>query len=307
VGRQTSTPLDFRASVEPDDEHTELAWLVTRGLWGDLARDLTSADTEAAEEMARSVTRRLRRAQPGVTRLLAFGSRASLRDPYSTEIPNLWASWLRRGALRSAVGARVRRLRALRRLLPLGGLLPLGVVVALLFTACAQDIPLEGLPGRVELPERIVPDTLDRYSFRREPAAEDAFTRAGRTSLVGDGRVFTIREGGDVHGYLEVAAFKPGLGAGRPEIRQGVLRGIAAGTFRPERLGTDRIHVMTSGEQTFYLFFPPSGRWFQLLVARQDFPQGRELFAGLLAFQRGERPPGTLVQRIIDPRRGGED
>ena len=41
-GRGT-TPLELVELVEEDEEHAELAWLVTRGLWGDLRSGLTDA------------------------------------------------------------------------------------------------------------------------------------------------------------------------------------------------------------------------------------------------------------------------
>lgn len=314
VGDPTASPLQFLGAVEADGEHTELAWVVTRALWGDLRRDLRPEDADAAEDLARSVTRRLRRAQPGATRLLAFGSRASLREPYTAEVPNLWPAWLRRGmvrrGLRRAAGG-LRALnpwRAIRRVLPIGGLLPL--VLLLLLTACAQDIPFEGLPGKIELPSDPVPETLDRFSFKREAEVEEAFSKAGKEALVGDGLIYTIREGDDVQGYLEVAGFKPGLGAGKPEVREGVLKGIGGGRFEPQRLGRERIYKTSAGEQTFFLWFPPDGRYFELLVARQGFEDAEQLFAGILAYQRGA-DVGALDQQVQlgrhDPRRGGED
>lgn len=90
AGSPFDTPLEFLDRVEPDDEHAELAWLTTRALWGDLARDLREDDAAAAEALGRSVRRRLARAQTPVTRILAFGSRASLRQPYDSSLPNPW-------------------------------------------------------------------------------------------------------------------------------------------------------------------------------------------------------------------------
>ena len=90
VGNPAASPLGFLRHVEPDAEHTELAWLVTRALWGDLRRGLGPEDTTEAERMAGSVTRRLRGAQGTGTRLLARVSRASLQEPYDAEIPNFY-------------------------------------------------------------------------------------------------------------------------------------------------------------------------------------------------------------------------
>ena len=53
------------------ERRTELAWLVTRALWGDLQRDLRDEDVVFAEEAAASLRRRLRGAQPMYNRVLA--------------------------------------------------------------------------------------------------------------------------------------------------------------------------------------------------------------------------------------------
>jgi hypothetical protein len=90
VGVSGSTPLGFLDHVQDDEEHAELAWLVTRCLWGDLARDLTDADAVAAERLSGSVSRRLGRAQPALSLGAAYFSRASLRTPYDPELPNPW-------------------------------------------------------------------------------------------------------------------------------------------------------------------------------------------------------------------------
>jgi hypothetical protein len=79
----TDTPLMFLDRFAEDDEHTEFAWLVTRSLWGDLQDDITPDLADAAEELSRSLRRRLAQSQPSTVRLVAAISRASLRDPYA--------------------------------------------------------------------------------------------------------------------------------------------------------------------------------------------------------------------------------
>jgi hypothetical protein len=90
AGDPWCTPLEFLDRLGVDEEHEEYAWLVTRALWGDLARDLQPADVAAAREMGESLRRRLSRGQPWLTRVLALSSRASLREPYDRTLPNPW-------------------------------------------------------------------------------------------------------------------------------------------------------------------------------------------------------------------------
>lgn len=77
------TPLMFLDRFVDDPEHTELAWLTTRALWGDLRGDDDEMLAGAGEELSRALRRRLAGAQPGSMRFVATVSRISLRDPYA--------------------------------------------------------------------------------------------------------------------------------------------------------------------------------------------------------------------------------
>jgi hypothetical protein len=79
----TDTPLMFLERFVPDEEHTELAWLTTRALWGDLQDVVTDETAAAAEELSRSLRRRLSQSQPSTLRFVGAVSRLSLRDPYA--------------------------------------------------------------------------------------------------------------------------------------------------------------------------------------------------------------------------------
>lgn len=77
----SDTPLMFLDRVIEDEEHSELAWLVTRGLWGDLQDQLTADDANAAEELAKSLRKRMSQAHAWTLRVIAAVSRLSLRYP----------------------------------------------------------------------------------------------------------------------------------------------------------------------------------------------------------------------------------
>lgn len=82
----TDTPLMFLDRFVEDPDHTELAWLVTRALWGDLQDDLTPDLATAAEELSRSLRRRLASAHPATVRAVSLVSRLSLRDPFAPDL-----------------------------------------------------------------------------------------------------------------------------------------------------------------------------------------------------------------------------
>lgn len=290
IGDARATPLEFLDAVDPDDEHSELAWLVTRALWGDLGRDLRAEDADAAEELARSVTRRLRRAQPLAARTLALTSTASLRDPFSPELPNVWP--------RRPSGARLAAAAVL--------VVPLLLAGPLALAAADRTGGEAGADG--ELPERLAPERLGPFTLQREESAEADFDEAGVSSLVTEGRVFSVRRDGEVQGYLQVAALAARASEQADEVREGVLDELATGHFEPVRRGSERIWVTSLQEQTFQVWFAPDGGFFQVFVARESFGDAQQVFDAILAFQRGRDDSAELRSPSTppDPRRGGD-
>ena len=291
IGRVELTPLELVGTVAHDEEHRQLAWLVTRGLWGDLARDLTAHDAETGEDMAASVAKRLRRAQPGVNRLSAFASRASLRQPWEPGLPNVWP--------RPAAGRR----RAVRSLISL----VLIVTVTVGVVATRQGLRPSSARSPGALPARLAPTEIDDIGVQPEPSLDQSYRRAGPASAVATGRVLSIRQGGEIQGSLQVGAFRADLDAGDAEVRRQVLRSIGGGAFRLTRLGVARVYALDLPEQRFLLWFPPSGRYFELMVTRKAFTRADSLFVALLDYQRGGAAK-TLENRtgvpVPDPRRG---
>ena len=78
----TDTPIMFLDRFPEDVEHEELAWLTTRVMWGDLRDECEPFHGTVAEELSRTLRRRMALAQPATLRAVAAVSRLSLRDPY---------------------------------------------------------------------------------------------------------------------------------------------------------------------------------------------------------------------------------
>lgn len=275
----SATPVAFTGILAPDEEHEELAWLVTRVLWGDLRRDVQEADADAAQAMASSVRRRLMSAQTIPARIAAKISRASLRAPYTADVPNLWPARRRRRRMTAVAAA------------------------LLVLTAC-------GTTARTPTDEATVPampSTLAGFIFQREPIAEAAYARAGSASLVGDdGLVYTLRRDDTVEAYLQVARFKDGVSALDRRVRDGVLSSIGSGSFKRQRLGTERIWTQTLPEQRMHLWFTPGGSTMLLLVARRSFDQSADAFGSILRFVKGIESSPRPINAEYDPRRGFE-
>ncbi len=322
LGGPALTPLELLGRVAPDAEHRELAWLVTRTLWGDLTRDVQPGDVEAAESMARSVGRRLRSAQPALSRVAALASRASLSNPWTDELPTLWKP---RPSRRAAVAGRpkrlVQRVRALPgRALAGGRALPgrvwpprpvplaltAGVLVVAVAVLVAVTRPEPVRPVVQALPDVVAPDVLGDVRFVREPDAEDAFREGSDRSLARDGMVFSLRQGDVVQGSLQVAALDPKVDTRSARTRDQVLQGLGDGQFRPTRIGEERVYRRVLPELTLLLSFTPNGRGYYLMASRAAYEDSERLFGSVLAFTRGERAaqlrPADVP--VPDPRRG---
>lgn len=104
VAGRGRSPLAFCDVVVADEEHEQLAWLVTRAAYGDLAVTVGDDDARGAEDLSRSLRRRLIAAQPLERRLAARFGRASLRRPYTREVPGA-LSWRRSGVVRAGTPA----------------------------------------------------------------------------------------------------------------------------------------------------------------------------------------------------------
>jgi hypothetical protein len=87
----TDTPLMFIHRFPVDEEHQELAWITTRVLWGDLQESVTPELAVIAEELSRTLRRRMAMAQPATLRVVALVSRLSLRKPFLAE-ETAWSS-----------------------------------------------------------------------------------------------------------------------------------------------------------------------------------------------------------------------
>ena len=295
-----ATPLEYCHAVAADEEHWELAWLVTRALWGDLARDVRIEDVEAAEEMARSVRRRVARAQRVTARAGAAAARTSLRNPWTTDIPNAWPH----GGLRARIRGGLRRVGGLRPRMPrrpVPATAAMLLVVGLLLGGCGQA----SAPVAAKLPVPFVPIAIGQYALRESAVAERAFAESGRASLVTDGRVWTVvAPDGTVKGSVQAAAFKPSLRSRLRQVQKGVRKSIGSGNFTLTRLGDRAVYFSTQSEEQMLLYFPPTGGYYELLDVRNDFADAQRLMSALLDYQQGVR--SRPLPPELDPRRGGD-
>jgi hypothetical protein len=275
LGHATATPLEFLANVVDDDEHAELAWLVTRGLFGDLARDLQPADADAAEVMSASLRRRLARAQTGRTQATAAVSKASLRAPYDQGLPNLWLS------VRLPRPHLPRRL--VKRLAP-------AMLVALLAGSCGGNAVAGEVAG--PLPARMAPERMGDLVAGLEPSATKSFVKGGDSAMTARGAFWTIRRADNqqVQAALQVSVLKPRFDTTDIEVRRGVTKFVETGEYRWFKSGGQWVGVQELKELRLYLWFP-RGRSdvFEILQVRPDYPDAKGLLAEVLRYQGSAR------------------
>jgi hypothetical protein len=284
IGDPLATPLEFCDEIEPDEEHDELAWLVTRSLWGDYRSDIAADLASEAEDMAASVTRRLTGAQSWTTRALAFVTRTSLRDPYTREVPNLW--WTRR----TSPIAALRRVRLRLRLRSAAATTLLLLLVGL-FTSCGSSAP--PAPAR-PLPIRLAPAKLGGFVLNEEPKAAERYAKGARDPdvIVDGGRVFTLRSRLAVVGAVQFARFKPGYRADDARVTD-AIRSTIGGFRRLRGHHAQPIWVSVTPDQRIYLWFPSDADAMALLVVRNalDVSTGESLADALVTYGRGEPLP----------------
>lgn len=294
AGDVRDLPLEFVERFRQDDEHDELAWLVTRLFWGDMRRDPRAEDVEEAATMAVSVQKRILRAQPLTNRILAAVSKASLRDPYSDDVPNLYPRILRGFAVRSAVRRVLRprdvvhslRRRALR---PRAGTATLLALVMMLGSGGCSVSSRSTARVPAAYPTEIVRDGVLGLRFVREELAEREYVEAKEDALVSEGRVFTIHEGDSVQGAVQISLFRPEVDGTDAGIQEQVEEGIG-GHFETVRIGTARLRSTERPEQRLYLWFPPERNAMVLVVVRKQYTQPIELVRRLALTMRGIDP-----------------
>jgi hypothetical protein len=304
IGHPTDTPLEFLDVLEPDDDHTQLAWAVTRAAWGDLQRDLQREDVETAEALAKSLLRRLNAGQPLLMRAVAFSSRVSLREPWTNDIPNpYWnvrlAPAVRRVARASLRAVDPRRLGRLRRLAPsFARPHVLLLALALLSSGCVQRIDATTTAGAAPLPS--VPPHVGSFEFEPDPSGQKAFARYRAVALVSDLALYAVRDRGTAVGTLQTATFKPGLRALNSEVRQGVLETIG-GNPTVIKVAGERFYTVTINDIKLLVWFTPDGARYQLLAATRELPDPEALLSQLIAAQRGTTVNRADLERRLPP------
>jgi hypothetical protein len=322
IGDPAASPTQFLTYVDSDAEHEELAWLVSRALWGDLRRDLRPEDADAAEKLATSVTRRLDRAQPMLNRVLARTARTSLREPYSSQMPNPWFEV----SLRVDVRGRLRALRTQRRRAAMLGrrrtaavAITSGLLITVL-TTCGTAASASTASVRT-LPKNLVPHSIGAFTFKFEKGASKEFAQGGTDAEVSSGVVYTINHGKATYGAMELSVFKSEytiddiddesmdttcqqdeLQCVGHQIFRGIQCNFGSGYFHRIYVLGERAYTMVLPDQTVFLWFPPHTETMALMILLGQFPvtNADQLFRAVIEYQH-HRPVQAVPVPDIQP------
>jgi hypothetical protein len=167
------------------------------------------------------------------------------------------------------------------------------IAVVAIGAGCGQDTNAFVPPS--QLPGRLVPSKLGALQFQREPSAEAKYKKAGATSLIKEGRVYSIRHDAIVEGSLQVSLFKPDVSPDDPRVLAGIERTIAETTFEERTVHNQKVNVMRLPDQNIYLWFPPRTNAMSLLVVRHQFRSGDTLMRAVIEYQQGRVPIAVPV------------
>jgi transglutaminase-like putative cysteine protease len=284
IGDTRHSPLEFVCDVDDDREHRELGWLVTRAIWGDLTRDLRVEDAEAAQEMARSVQRRIDREQSGLNRVLAWTSRASLRDPWTAEIPNAWQPERLRAGL-ARLSRRARAVPPSGRHRQVASAAAVVLVIAMLLPGCGRAA---SAPAPATYPQPLMPATIGGYRIERQADIEGSCASNQKALLISECRMYTLRDQADaVQASIQIAVFKSDIDNAKAAVQAGIEGDLGSReAFRTHRYGPVRVRSFQAAEQQFFLWFPPEHNLMQLFSFRKAFGDAEPVVRAVIRHQR---------------------
>jgi hypothetical protein len=143
-------------------------------------------------------------------------------------------------------------------------------------------------PSRA-LPTQLVPTPLAGLNASEEPSGTKAFTAAGASSMVKEGRVLTLRQpDGSVEGALEIGLLKPKFDTADIEVRRGVRTNIETGQYRWFKVKGQWVGLQSLSDVNIYLWFPARGDLFEILQLRSSLPGQQAIVAQVVDHQREE-------------------
>ena len=146
------------------------------------------------------------------------------------------------------------------------------------------------------VPTEIVPSVLDAGKLKIlenvDKKTQEAFTGGGKKILIGDGKLWEIRDGQRLIGTLQLSTLKTKVDVTKKDTRDTIVRGLMPGSVN--RLDVDDVTVFatSSNDKITYLWF--GKRLFQVVTLKGTALEPEKLLGELIAYQLGT-PKGQDV------------
>lgn len=294
LGNRHASPIAFLKDFQSDEDHREFAWLVERVLWGDLRRDVTDVEADAAERLSKSLRRRLAGGQTYLRRFVALGSRRSLAHPYLPALPNPYPKALKTSEAAIAKTAAPLQRRWVRWGAGIAALCVLVLVPYLVGTKSLRAAEDTNMPA-MTLPSQVGDLTLTPVALERERT----YTPYAANAYINEPQLWMVRDGDQSVATVQAARIKTALGERQLEIRNELLN--LFGMSDVYRVGDQVIYTGQLGTLRAALWFAPDQMSYQLLTASGAVDDPVIELARIVAAQRGGEAAVSEIDAPVLP------
>jgi hypothetical protein len=161
--------------------------------------------------------------------------------------------------------------------------------------ACTQSAAVEAPPPKV--PVVLVPKTLQHGTLRVRPntskTTQDAFKRGGSKVLIGEGRLWEIRDGQRLVGALEIATLRPKVRLASSKVRKTIVSEVMPARVDQLDVGDVTVYSTTSNDKVVYLWFGKN--MFEILQLKGSTLDPEGLLTDVVAFQTATDDKAALL------------
>ena len=162
---------------------------------------------------------------------------------------------------------------------------PAVALVALLFAACGNSAAVEAPPPKV--PAELAPKSIQQGALKlyenKSPTTQKAFRHGDPHVLVGEGRLWEIRDHQRLVGALEIATVKSKVRLRSSKVRKGIVSDVMPGRVDELTVGDVTVYATTSNDKVVYMWF--GKKLFEILQLKGSTLDPEGLLTDLVAYQ----------------------
>ena len=170
--------------------------------------------------------------------------------------------------------------------------------VALLFAACGSSAAEEAPPPKV--PVSLVPRSLQHGTLKlyenTSKTTKSAFKRGSPNVLIGEGRLWEIRDHQRLVGALEVATVRSKVRLASSKVRKGIVSEVMPGRVDELSVGDVTVYSTSSNDKVVYMWF--GKKLFEILQLKGSTLDPEGLLTDVVAYQTATDQRAELL--ILD-------